>query len=249
MAISSSALLPRVGSMKINIRWKPASGALGKKVAGTHSATHFTPVCSPLPMLLNSLFLSLALALQGAHTFISVCVVLHFVFPSFCANKKGNRGNCWRSPRLSKMNCVQLCDVASNRVQPFSVQKVQMALQPARQIFSRPRFLLYQRGAVSQISLAGPPVPLKTMLSHLSVVRLPTHKTKWRDQRVLIWVLQRSVGELGHLTRGMDNTPDPHSLRESWQICVLEQMTSTIRKEVMEEWVDLVKQWPDFFSF
>lgn len=248
MAISSSALLPRVDSLKINIRWKPASGALENlKVAGTHSATHFTPVCSPLPMLLNSLFLSLALALQGAHTFISVCVVLQFVFPSFCANKKGNRGNCWRSPRLSKMNCVQLCDVASNRVQPFSVQKVQMALQPARQIFSRPRFLLYQRGAVSQISLAGPPVPLKTMLSHLSVVRLPTHKTKWRDQRVLIWVLQCSVGELGHLTRGMNNTPDPHSLRESWQICGLEQMTSTIRKEVMEEWVDLVKQWPDFF--
>lgn len=96
-------------------------------------------------------------------------------FPFFLREqKKGKRENCWRSPRPSKMNCVQLCDVASNRVQPFSVQKVQMALQPARQIFSRPRFLLYQRGAVSQISLAGPPVLLKTMPSHLSLVRLPT---------------------------------------------------------------------------
>lgn len=72
-----------------------------------------------------------------------------------------------------------------------------MALQPARQIFSRPRFLLYQRGAVSQISLAGPPVLLKTMPSHLSVVRLPTPLQK----RALIWVLQRYEGELGHLTR------------------------------------------------
>lgn len=184
MAISSSALLPRVGSLKINIRWKPASGALENlKVAGTHSATHFTPVCSLLPMLLNSQVLFLAMALQEAHTFISVCIVLQFVFLSFCANKKAKRENCWRSPRPSKMNCVQLCDVASNRVQPFSVQKVQMALQPARQIFSRLRFLLYQRGAVSQISLAGPPVLLKTMPSHLSVVRLPTPLQKI----ALIW--------------------------------------------------------------
>ncbi len=179
MAISSSALLPRVGSWKSISVWSLPSGALENlKVVGTHCATHFTPVCSLLPMLLNSLLLSLALALQGTHTFIYVCVVLQFVSPSFCANKKENRGNCWQSPRPSKMNCVQLCDVASNRVQPFSVQKVQMALQPARQIFSRPRFLLYQRGAVSQISLTGPPVPLKTMLSHLFVVRLPMPKTK-----------------------------------------------------------------------
>lgn len=246
MAISSSALLPRVGSLKINIRWKPASGALENlKVAGTHSATHFTPVCSLLPMLLNSQVVFLTMALQGAHTFISVCIVLQFVFLSFCANKKGKWENCWRSPRPSKMNCVQLCDVASNRVQPFSVQKVQMALQPARQIFSRPRFLLYQRGAVSQISLAGQPVLLKTMPSHLSVVRLP----KPLQKIALIWVLQRYEGQLGHLTQRDGQSTWPHSLQGSWQICGLEQMTFTIKKEVMVEWVDLIKKWPDFFSF
>ncbi len=99
MAISSSALLPRVGSWKSISVWSLPSGALENlKVVGTHCATHFTPVCSLLPMLLNSMLLSLALALQGTHTFIYVCVVLQFVSPSFCANKKDNRGNCWRSP-------------------------------------------------------------------------------------------------------------------------------------------------------
>lgn len=64
-----------------------------------------------------------------------------------------------QTPRRNKETADKASAPAEmNCVQPFSVWKVQMALQPARQIFSRPRFLLYQRGAVSQISLAGPPV-------------------------------------------------------------------------------------------
>lgn len=92
-------------------------------------------------------------------------LALSHLFPCFTvlffvltAQTQRNKETADKASAPAEMNCVQLCDVASNRVQPFSVWKVQMALQPARQIFSRLRFLLYQRGAVNQISLAGPPV-------------------------------------------------------------------------------------------
>lgn len=99
MVISSSALLPRVGSLKINIRWKPASGALENlKVADTHSATHFTPLCSLLPMPLNSQVPFLALALQGSPHFhfclhcFTVCV------PFFPREQKGEVGKVLTKP-------------------------------------------------------------------------------------------------------------------------------------------------------
>lgn len=87
-----------------------------------------------------------------------------------------------------------------------------MALQPARQIFSRPHFLLYQRGAVSQISLAGPPVLLKTMPFHLSVVRLPTPLQKIAGTESFDLdpsTIRRRVGSLNPKGWTMHLTPLP----------------------------------------
>lgn len=93
MAISSSALLPRVGSLKINIRWKPASGALENlKVAGTHSATHFTPVCSLLPMLLNSQVLYFSPWLYKEPTLSFLFALFYSLFSFLSARTKRRSG-------------------------------------------------------------------------------------------------------------------------------------------------------------
>lgn len=106
-----------------------------------------------------------------------------------CANKKWKQENCWRSPCHSKMNYVQLCDVASNRVQPFSVRRSRWPCS------LRDRFL----PSHTFCSISGELSLRSAWLGHQSrktrcllicpIVRLPTPKTVSRTRELWAFAL------------------------------------------------------------
>lgn len=101
----------------------------------------FCPGCDIIGFLLSlDLFLSFGMKVceswKTCTLFLPFALLLHLV-GLWLANKNTTLAD--KAPPC-KTNCAQLCNVASNSVQPFNMCKVQMALQPVRQIFSQPCF-------------------------------------------------------------------------------------------------------------